>query len=391
MAETLVVVDETKLKQELQLFDPKEIKAVTGSDTDLDTKADQFADLLFNIELKDVQAQNDRKDAVNNMGLDLQSQASKQSEMLKTPIKKLAQREEDGGSVAQSLVDLKMQVEDLDPGKFDFEAGWFTRVLGQLPGVGTPLKRYFTKFESAQTVIDAILRSLEEGKTQLTRDNKTLGMDQKKMRENTFSLEQHIRLAQLIDERLSYKLEREIGEDEEQKQKFVEEELLFPLRQRVIDLQQQLAVNQQGVLSIEILIRNNKELIRGVNRAQNVTVTALNVAVTVALALANQKIVLDKIDAINKTTSNLIENTAARLKTQGAEIHKQASKEMLDMQSLKNSFADISAALEDLSTFRQKALPKMANTILELDQMSKAADERIQQMERGNNAIVLEC
>ena len=43
---------------------------------------------------------------------------------------------------------------------------------------------------------------------------------------------------------------------------------------------------------------------RGVDRSLDVTVNALQVAVTVALALANQKIVLDKVEAINKTTSD---------------------------------------------------------------------------------------
>ncbi len=73
----------------------------------------------------------------------------------------------------------------------------------------------------------------------------------------------------------------------------MQNDLLFPLRQRIQDLQQQLPVNQQGLLTTELVIRNNRELIRGVNRALNVTVYALQVAATSALALANQKIVLE--------------------------------------------------------------------------------------------------
>ena len=51
----------------------------------------------------------------------------------------------------------------------------------------------------------------------------------------------------------------------------------------------------------------------------NVTVNALNVAVTVSLALANQRIVLKKIEAVNQTTNKLIGDTARKLKEQGAE------------------------------------------------------------------------
>ena len=135
--------------------------------------------------------------------------------------------------------------------------------------------------------------------------------NQKRMRELTIKLEKAIKLGQLIDAKLQSRLGTlEAGSA---KHKFVAEELLFPLRQRIMDLQQQLAVNQQGVLAAEIIIRNNKELIRGVNRALNVTVSALQVGVTVAVALANQKDTLDKVNSVNDTTSDLIASTAARL------------------------------------------------------------------------------
>ncbi|KJR40214.1 toxic anion resistance family protein [Candidatus Magnetoovum chiemensis] len=204
------------------------------------------------------------------------------------------------------------------------------------------------------------------------------------MRDMTLKLEKLIKLARLVDDKLSYKVEREIAPEDIQKTKFVNEELIFPLRQRIMDLQQQLAVNQQGVLAIEIIIRNNKELIRGVNRALNVTVSSLEVAVTVAMALANQRIVLDKIEAVNKTTSDLIAGTAHRLKTQGVAIQKQASSSQLNMDSLKAAFSDIYSAVEDIARYRTEALPRMAQIILEMDDMTAKAEENIKKMEKGN-------
>jgi uncharacterized protein YaaN involved in tellurite resistance len=196
-------------------------------------------------------------------------------------------------------------------------------------------------------------------------------------------LEKAIEIARRIDEKLSYRLEREIEAGSEQ-HKFLSEEVLFPLRQRILDLQQQMVVNQQGVIALELIQRNNQELMRGVNRALNVTVSALHVGATVALALANQKIVLDKLQAVNKTTNELIAGTAARLKTQGAEIHKQATTTQLDMNVLKSAFADLNSAMEDLSKFRQNALPQMAQSVLELDKISKDANQTISRMEEGN-------
>jgi uncharacterized protein YaaN involved in tellurite resistance len=319
------------------------------------------------------------------MGRDLQKGAATKSRMLQTPIRELSQNAEDGGPVANALVDLRVEVEKLDPASVDLSPGWVTRTVGLIPGIGTPLKRYFMRYESSQTVIDAILKSLEKGRDQLRRDNVTLGEDQKAMRQLTLSLTEQVSLAMSLDEEISRALTSEIAMDDPRR-RFIEEELLFNLRQRTMDLQQQLAVNQQGVLATELIIRNNRELIRGVDRAIDVTVSALQVAVTVALALAHQKIVLDKVEAINRTTSDLIAGTAERLRTQGTEIHRQASSTMLDMESLRSAFANIAGALDEISRYRREALPQMASNILELDRMTAAGEEAIDRMEKAQAA-----
>ncbi len=382
----LIIPDELVVRDELALVPVKEIEADPAEDPELNARAEEFANVLINFDYKDLKAHQDRKESVENMGATVQKRASSQNEMLREPIKTLSKKSEEGGPVANALIDLKMQVEELDPGKHDLEAGWFSRLIGRLPGIGSPLKRYFTRFEKAQTVIDAIIRSLEDGKDQLSRDNKTLVEDQRKMRELTVKLEQTVKLGQLIDKKLEDKLKNEIPPNDTERRKFVQEELIFPLRQRIMDLQQQLAVNQQGVLAIEIIIRNNRELVRGVNRALNVTMNALEVAVTVALALAHQRIVLEKIEAVNRTTSDLISGTSAQLKTQGAAIHKQASSTMLDMEALKSAFHDIYLAMDDIATFRQEALPRMAKVIIEMDSMTKEAEKVIKKMEKGDQA-----
>ena len=132
-------------------------------------------------------------------------------------------------------------------------------------------------------------------------------------------------------------------------------------------------------------IRDSKELIRGVDRAVDVTVNALQTAVTLALALNHQRVTLDKINAVTATTNSLIAGTAERLKTQGAEIQKQASSTALDMDVLKKAFQDINAALDDVSRYRQEALPNMAQSILEMDALAKEAEASIKKAESASS------
>ena len=78
--------------------------------------------------------------------------------------------------------------------------------------------------------------------------------------------------------------------------------MLFSVRQKHQDLLTQLAVSVQGYLALDLIRRNNVELIKGVQRATTTTVSALRTAVIVAQALADQKLVLDQITALNTTT-----------------------------------------------------------------------------------------
>lgn len=368
----------SQAKAELALPEP-------DVDAELRAKARELASRLMAIDPADESSKEASRQAVEGMGRDLQKGAATKSRMLQAPIRELSQNAEDGGPVANALVDLRVEVEKLDPASVDLSPGWVTRTVGLIPGIGTPLKRYFMRYESSQTVIDAILKSLEKGRDQLKRDNVTLSEDQKAMRQLTLSLTEQVSLAMSLDEEIARALTAEIAVDDPRR-RFIEEELLFNLRQRTMDLQQQLAVNQQGVLATELIIRNNRELIRGVDRAIDVTVSALQVAVTVALALAHQKIVLDKVEAINRTTSDLIAGTAERLRTQGTEIHRQASSTMLDMESLRSAFANITGALDEISRYRREALPQMASNILELDRMTAAGEEAIDRMEKAQAA-----
>ncbi len=324
------------------------------------------------------------REAIDGMGIEVQRLAAHRSAMLQAPIRKLAHQGDEGGPVARALVDLRGKMQELDPGRHALSTTGLARALSFLPGVGAPMQRYFRKFENAQDALDGILHDLEAGADMLRRDNVTLADDQEALRGLLVQLRRQVDLGRLIDRRLV----RTAGElpAEDPQRRFIEEELVFPLRQRIVDLQQQLAVSQQGVLALEVVIRNNRELIRGVDRAINVTVAALNVAVTVALALANQRLVLDRVEAINATTSDLIAGTAKALRTQGADIQNRAASTVLDMEKLEAAFADVLGAIDEVARYRREALPRLDAQIDRLDALAAEGAEAIDRLERGNDA-----
>jgi uncharacterized protein YaaN involved in tellurite resistance len=374
----LLIPDPSAIKANVQVLPP--------TDTGLASKADDFVKLVLSYDPNNAAQINVRSQtiaSVDAFGSRIQEESAKRGGMLSQPIKNLASKGADGGPVANALVDLSVELDQLDPGKFDLSPGWFGRMIGRLPGIGTPVQKYFAKYESAQTIIASIIKSLKDGKEMLKRDNIALLQDQAEMRSLTIKVNESIKLGMLIDQKLTESLDSDVMLDED-KRRYVEEELIFPLRQRIGDLQQQLIVNQQGIIAIEVVIRNNKELVKGVDRAITVTVNALSVAVTVALALANQKIVLSKIEEVKKVTDNLIRYTATHLKTIGTDVYKQSSGLALNMDNLKSAFSDIRATMEEISSYRRDALPVMAKTILEMDQLTSEAEKAVQRMECGD-------
>ena len=268
-------------------------------------------------------------------------------------------------------------MKDLDPSGIDFLK------TGPLSKVFNPVRRYFEKYKSADQEISAIVTSLDKGKKSLTQDNTTLEFEEVEMRKTTLQMLKNVEMGQQLDAGLEAAIAKARAEGvDPDKIKFVEEEVLFPLRQRIEDFQQVALVSEQGVIAMEIIRRNNRELIRSVERAQNVTVTALRTAVTVAGALYNQKIVLEKVNSLNETTNKMLETTATMLHTQGVEIQKQATETAITAETLKTVFAETLQALDDISAYRQEALPQMKETIATFQELATTGEAQIQKMEK---------
>ncbi|HSM32641.1 MAG TPA: toxic anion resistance protein, partial [Anaerolineae bacterium] len=117
---------------------------------ELRARAVAVADKLISFDPDDQDSRVTSLNAVEGMGRELQRRAATRSRLLQAPLRDLARESEEGGPVAKSLSELRIEVEKLDPTSLDLEPGLFNRMLGLIPGVGTPLQRYFMQFETSQ-------------------------------------------------------------------------------------------------------------------------------------------------------------------------------------------------------------------------------------------------
>ncbi|HEY3631697.1 MAG TPA: toxic anion resistance protein [Jatrophihabitantaceae bacterium] len=298
-----------------------------------------------------------KADDVRTMGNDeIRASAETSNKLLASPVRAM-QKNSDTGKVATTLVDLRRTVEDLDPK----QATGVKKLLGMIP-FGDKLRDYFHKYESAQSHIDAILKALLDGQDELRKDNAALDQEKVHLWETMQRLAQYSYVAEHLDKALEAKI-AEVEATDADKAKVLRDDVLYAVRQKHQDLLTQLAVAIQGYLAIDLVRKNNLELIKGVDRATTTTVSALRTAVIVAQALANQKLVLDQISALNTTTANLIESTSQLLATQGVAIQKQSAEATIGIQSLQRSFDNVYQAMDSIDTFKVAALDSMKQTI----------------------------
>ena len=299
----------------------------------------------------------------------------------------LANFEAEDKPVYNALASLKNAVNNINPN--NFKLSFFDKLFGK-----NFMKKYLQKFQENQSLLDSIIKELEESKQTLLRDNVALEIEATKNAELTARIKDQLKLAieandfiesllanqattqntqALLDKthtsetnsntdsmQVVYATEKELTPE---KRLEIQNQILFPLKQKITDFQQQIIVHTQGEIALKTIINNNKELANSVDRTKSVTLNALNVAIITTQGLNQQQRVLQAVKDINTQTSELIAQTGEKLKQQGVAIQEGAANAMLDMDKLKNAFNDVMSAMEDTQNFKINALPKMQENI----------------------------
>src|SRR5687768_8398348 len=318
---------ETKTATKLKLDPPEALNPIAPAEasglvplkaeetTELDKKVAQFVDELAGLDANSPEF-GKKIDQLTAMGRkEIAEAAGASNRFLDRPVKAI---DKDTG-IGADLTELRRTVEALDPK----EATKTKKFLGIIP-FGNRIDRYFDKYRSSQTHISKILNSLGNGKDELLMDNAAIDTERANLWKTMHKLEQMVHISKSLDKKLEDKA-NDLDATDPAKAKAIRETALFYTRQRTTDLLTQMAVTVQGYLALDLVKKNNVELVKGVDRASTTTVAALRTAVTVAQALTNQRLVLDQITALNTTTANMIDRTRELLKSQTGDIHQQAA------------------------------------------------------------------
>jgi uncharacterized protein YaaN involved in tellurite resistance len=354
--------------------------------TELQAKAAAFANDLASVDTRSPEFAQ-KVNAITSMGdKDMRAAAAVSNRLLDRPAAVVRSAKGGGGGDAQTrvsntLVDLRETVTDLDPNRADLTG--VKKVLKFIPG-GDKLQRYFAKYESAQSHLNAIIKSLDSGQDDLRKDNAAIETEKANMWTTMGKLSEYNALSAALDEAVTQKVAELEAAGRSDDANALKSDALFAVRQRRQDIMTQMAVAVQGYMALDLVRKNNIELIKGVDRAQTTTIAALRTAVIVSQALARQKLVLDQITALNTTTSNLIESTSAQLRMQGAEINQQAASSTIDIAKLQAAFDNVFQTMDALDTFRAQAVDSMSQTVTALEGQIERAKPYLERTRRGD-------
>src|SRR6187551_3001603 len=325
----------------------------TEETSELDQKVAKFVDELAALDSNSPEFGR-KVDQLTAMGRkEIAEAAGAYNRFLDRPVKAI---DKDTG-IGADLTELRRTVEALDPK----EATKVKKFLGLIP-FGNRVDRYFDKYRSSQTHISKILGSLANGKDELLMDNAAIDTERANLWKTMHKLEQMVHISKTLDERLEDKA-NDLDATDPAKAKAIRETALFYTRQRTTDLLTQMAVTVQGYLALDLVKKNNVELVKGVDRASTTTVSALRTAVTVAQAMTNQKLVLEQIGALNTTTAGMIDATGEMLRTQSGAIHEQAASSTIPLETLQRAFQNIYDTMDQIDQFKLQALGNMKQTV----------------------------
>lgn len=263
-----------------------------------------------------------------------------------------------GNDIEKNIMALGDIIKSLNPVEIDF-----SKKYGML-NLFNPIKKYFNNVKKEEISIGKIIDFLNNEKNILNRDNITLEIEINRINEIIEQLQNEYNSGNILKKNLENLIEHSQNNQDEVNVKFYTQNFLIPLDKKMFDIKQMIIVKQQSIMALHIIIRNNKEIMRNIDRVNNITISALNTAVLVAKTLYHQKLVLNII--------NNVENGVGKINTDiGTKFSNELNLNKIDSETkgkllLKTAFDNAIEVFNDVDRENKRTFPENEKKIMEL-------------------------
>ena len=242
----------------------------------------QWFSLVSTIEPEEYHRIKQFTDALYELGKTEQKSFWLLNDRMKHPLQKLMLDAKGGGKVTQLLQALQTKVIQIKPPKRSLFSRFKNMFLLLFSWQESTWQMWLERYPDHKLDIADIVGQLEQQKRQLNTDSKMFLGDKRDLQVQLEKLENCVDLMCLMEEKIKDETlhNPKLSADS---QKLINDEFLPPVQQRIIELQQQLLIARQAVMTLALFIDQSESQIRGIDQAVYTTTSVIDVTAGIVM------------------------------------------------------------------------------------------------------------
>lgn len=354
-------------------------------------QTEQEADQLVEVLLKNPDDRSKMREATS-IGDNIQIRANNEFKLLRTSLGKTMDQLKKTGETTTIPNDLKRLrdiMDEMNPYpaieqmKRSRTAGWFSRLISRIPGIGKILSDIAKRYESVQTQVDVIIQSLENGSDKLL--------------ENTLEIEERYKALKNMQRQVqmsAYKLQlvlNRIETEEEKTEDAMLKQALHKAKVRIMRRLQNLKVTEnafaQFFITMNVTMDNHESLRDAIRSMIDLTRPVLENGLALKIAQQDEKKIAEALEETQDYLGNLMVAVAQDSMDNAAEIAKVANKPLAKFEDLVKSYQILITRMDEAQKIEEQMIEAARKNVEEISAMSAQLEDRADAQELGRDTV----
>jgi uncharacterized protein YaaN involved in tellurite resistance len=355
-------------------FSPQEQEAA------LRVKAEQFIDAMINGDA----SSNEKQTAIFSLASAEQQKVIDIGKGFSVRLKDLKQ-DSDGKKISDILEELSTDFDRINPGKMNWKdtpRKKFRSIVRMIPILGGPISKYWQQYEDVIKMINENITMVEKLLDKKEADIITINARKDAFLGSMAEYHNAIVAGIIIKETLEKKIDEEA---DEQKQRFMQENWLYPLNKRIMALQESYLSSFDSAISAELIARGHRELIMDIREKNKIASLRLQTGAWLAAELYDQKQMLESLNALKTANKNLADTIHQMLGTYQEAIQNEATTSFQEFEQWQRHMQQTIQLYDNAKDFRVKAIPVLNEKITQFDDLMQIAEKKAKEIEASSN------
>ncbi|MFJ7830819.1 toxic anion resistance protein [Peribacillus sp. NPDC097264] len=291
-------------------------------------------------------------------------------------------QKKDVGEVGDIISDLMKKLNELSPDELKAEKpSFFARMFGKLSG---SVQEALSKYQKTGAQIDRISVKLDRSKNVLLSDIVILEKLYETNKEyfqalNVYIAAGEIKLEELYEQTIpALKKSAEMSNDQMKFQEVNDmRQFAERLDKRLYDLKLSREITIQSAPQIRLIQNTNQALVEKIQSSIMTAIPLWKNQVAIALTLIRQRHAVEAQKQVSKTTNDLLLKNSEMLKVNTIETAKENERGLVDIETLKNTQANLISTLEETLRIQEEGRHKRRHAEQELAVMENELKQKL--------------